>query len=1263
MEALERLRYEMVSHDDQVHSEKMEQLILKLESRQVTVALCGHFSAGKSSLINRLCGTKLLPSSPIPTSANVVTIRYGKDPQAVIRRKDSIGNSGERNDEAVSTVGIDELERYCVDGSEVESVEIRYPSPLLENDLALLDTPGIDSTDEAHYLATQSALHLADIVLYVMDYNHVQSEVNFAFTKRLQDWGKPLYLIVNQIDKHKERELPFIAYKQGVEQAFRDWQINPDGILYLSLKQQDHPENDWGKLLWLLEQLKLEKDQFRQHSIIQSGNHIARQYLQSVEAANEPEKTALWDIAVQKERASDMAKLKALREAAAALDHEAERFLSKGKKDIEGIIQNASITPAKTRDLIHAYLESRRPDFKIGLFFGKSKTMAEINRRLEVCYLDIRKQVNVHLEFHLRDLLKKLAEAYGLADKQHLAQIDALTIGLSQDWLERQIHTGAIFTNEYTMTYSATIASEIKSAYRKAAFVILEAISNDVERLSKQKAEAMETEITEMAGQLEAELRLEEIERTEKAYEALVLAILDTMKSEAHALLLPNLEKAPLGEGDAQNPNWEDGNSVFRANGHKLATAGGEASRSGMDSANAESISDLTELSDRSGQSGPAGLFDASGLTAQSELSDQSGLSDLSSISLRAGLSRLAERLYRAADGIGDLTFMTSAAGVLRDKARRIESNTFTVALFGAFSAGKSSFANALMGEYVLPVSPNPTTAAINKLVPPTEAWPHGSAKIKIKSKEQMLEDIFHALGAIGMEPGSAINEPELLKLIGSLEPERVHVKGRPHYAFLKAVERGWKDTEDRWGEVFRADLELFRKYAAEEAKSCFVEWIELHYSCPLTDQGIILVDTPGADSINARHTGVAFNYIKNADAILFVTYYNHAFSQADREFLLQLGRVKDSFQMDKMFFIVNASDLASSQEELQSVVRHVESNLLPYGIRNPKIYPLSSMLSLEGKTGGVKQLIQDSGILHFETDFIRFTFEDLAGLAAASAKNELDRSIRLMESWLEQSQKSAAEKKREAEGLKAAYANIAVRLDRPESEREEQLLAQEMEELLYYVKQRIFFRFGEFYNYAFNPASLNDDNDKKTRLRAAWHDLIGLVSYDLSQEILATTLRIEQFLNGLTERWYDSMSREICETISGYPAGIYEAAAFDTPEVGDHLDGTEMDEKLILGIYKNAKSFFEGTGKQKLKDVLEVQVLELVNQFVEQQTSVLRSAYLNQYRERINRLTRQIGSSVKEHADGLLDALELNSDVSEMQRKLADLKRLAEEE
>ncbi|MDR4458811.1 dynamin family protein, partial [Bacillus tropicus] len=52
------------------------------------------------------------------------------------------------------------------------------------------------------------------------------------------------------------------------------------------------------------------------------------------------------------------------------------------------------------------------------------------------------------------------------------------------------------------------------------------------------------------------------------------------------------------------------------------------------------------------------------------------------------------------------------------EKRRRVETKQFTVALVGAFSAGKSSFANALLGEKVLQGSPNPTTATIKQILP-----------------------------------------------------------------------------------------------------------------------------------------------------------------------------------------------------------------------------------------------------------------------------------------------------------------------------------------------------------------------------------------------------------------------------------------------------------------------------------------------------------------------------------------------------------------
>src|ERR1700730_115403 len=72
------LEQTMRASGDEFHAQKLQQLYLKYKSGQLNIAFCGHFSAGKSSVINALCEYPLLPSSPIPTSANIVSIRNGQ---------------------------------------------------------------------------------------------------------------------------------------------------------------------------------------------------------------------------------------------------------------------------------------------------------------------------------------------------------------------------------------------------------------------------------------------------------------------------------------------------------------------------------------------------------------------------------------------------------------------------------------------------------------------------------------------------------------------------------------------------------------------------------------------------------------------------------------------------------------------------------------------------------------------------------------------------------------------------------------------------------------------------------------------------------------------------------------------------------------------------------------------------------------------------------------------------------------------------------
>src|SRR5699024_7491482 len=78
----------------------------------------------------------------------------------------------------------------------------------------------------------------------------------------------------------------------------------------------------------------------------------------------------------------------------------------------------------------------------------------------------------------------------------------------------------------------------------------------------------------------------------------------------------------------------------------------------------------------------------------------------------------------------------------LKEKKHRLENRQLTIALFGAFSAGKSSFSNALFGEQVLPVSPNPTTAVISRINPITDNYKHGTVVIQLKDDATLTEDL-----------------------------------------------------------------------------------------------------------------------------------------------------------------------------------------------------------------------------------------------------------------------------------------------------------------------------------------------------------------------------------------------------------------------------------------------------------------------------------------------------------------------------------------
>ncbi|PZD93594.1 dynamin [Paenibacillus sambharensis] len=1215
--ALATIRERMQEQGDPAHADKMAELLEKRTEDALIAAFCGHFSAGKSTLVNRLCGAELLPSSPIPTSANVVSIRGG-EPSAVIERlRDGIRET--------ITAAPERLEDYCVNGEEFVSVAISYPSALLGDDLMLLDTPGIDSTDAAHRLATESALHLADVVFYVMDYNHVQSEINFTFAKQLTDWGKPMYLIVNQIDKHRDNELPFAEYKESVKRAFADWHLEPAGILFLSLKKPDHPASQLDQLEALLRKLTSSKQELQSYNIDASARFLIAEHGEQLAYEAEPQRLRLLDAAGGEEEAATVAdRLNKLEAELADAKNRPAKLEEELRQEVQAILGSANIMPAVIRDLAHEMLESRKPGFRAGILFAGAKTAAEQARRLESFRRELDEQTQAVVYWHLKDLLRKAADKLRWRGDEVERQLqDGLGQELTGEWLLSQIQSGAVMGNEYTMTYSRQVVQKVQEDARRRAYSFIELLGAKAAERSAEEERQIEQQLAELQSKSQAVVELQAMDQREEAYLQSLLAELPASPKR------PSLPAPDTSVASRVHPESRDQSGTDRASDTRSAAAAPKEQ---------QEATSITDSKSTGHQTAGGNTFS---LVANTDMLHTQHAS--------------ARRLLDAASLLEGYEAMRGAVDAMKRKADRLQNGRFTIALFGAFSAGKSSFANALIGAPALPVSPNPTTAAINRIVPPEADFPHRTAKVIMKSYETMLDDVRFSLSMLGGDTSSP-DISRLLEQVKAFTPAGLHPGGRPHFSFLKAALEGWDSYGALLGKELKASPEEYRQFVAEESRSCFVQQIDLHYDCPLTAQGIILVDTPGADSVNARHTGVAFHYIKNADAVLFVTYYNHAFSQADRQFLTQLGRVKDQFELDKMFFIVNAADLADSREELQGVLKHVELNLLQHGIRFPRMFAVSSLLALTGKVENSRELMGQSGIEAFEQSFLDFTAKELGGMAIEAAKREITRARDIVADWIESAGHDEQTRRREAEALKEASAKALGQVRSSGSRAPFDPLQQELQELFHHVLQRVRYRFGEFFNVSFNPAVLQDDGrDLKKMLVSSWLELQQMLRKELSQELLATQLRLEVSLKRLVLKHYEAEAADTSQHLNGFRAEEYEPGDAASPALKEEWQAQEEpDVRWLSSRFKSPRHFFEGSGKSVMREDLEALLASGMQDYMDRRAEEWTGHYEQVWKSALAEAASRLERSIRSYESGRLASL--NQSVSEAElRQLLD--------
>ncbi len=1107
-----RLHRIFEENDDSDRAAKAKLFGKKILKNQFIIGFAGHFSSGKSSMINALTGETLLPSSPIPTSANIVNVHKADSDFAIVNKTEGKPVYFPEN------YDFEAVKEYCKSG-DVTQIDIGHKDSVLPDGVSVMDTPGVDSTDDAHRVSTESALHIADMVFYVMDYNHVQSELNFNFTKELQKYTD-LYLIVNQIDKHQSSELDFPAFKQTVKDSFSAWGVEPKGIYFTSLRDFEMENNDFEAVKSLVS-TSMEGWEGNVGKAAESAlsqlkdehlNYLEDEKMERLETFSNVLSPEEWE----------------LREEVKAETTKVERRLSvqdfaSWKSDFEknrkDLLENANIMPYELRNALTVYLEAMQPDFKVGMLFSGKKTEAERDaRRADVTDklgTVIPSQITVHLKRLMKSALK---DAALLTDRDSLA-IDEMQLEPPFSVVEDQMPKGVLITGDTVLNFANSLSTAIQrwfiketENWKNGQKEKFESLPDDAGTEVGMKAETLNQKLLAISTIEEMEEKIDKVKRS-------FSAMLPNQKLAAEALL-------------------EEWRQEFQA-----------------------STEDMLEFD-------PTMLKVEDKATAVAEQQIQQitepQLQDESTVLARA---------KKTASALGPIKGFEETADYLRRKAARLDGQEFTIALFGAFSAGKSSFSNALMGETVLPVSPNPTTATINRIRPVSKDHPHETADVRLKTVQQMTEDVRNSFSIFNIKIESledAYQKAEQLPTAGGTEQQ-------VHKSFIDAFRTGYNDFHKRLGETIRTNREEFGLYVAKEERSCFVDEIDFYYDCELTRSGVTLVDTPGADSINARHTNVAFEYIRNADAILFITYYNHAFARADREFLIQLGRVKDAFEMDKMFFIVNAIDLAQNKEEQESVENYVTEELQRFGIRFPRLFGVSSLEALKDR--------QHSGMVDFEEAFHHFLKDELKGMAVQSLAEEEQKAVARFKSLMEHTESNMSRKDERLAELKV----LEQQLRRQFAESPAPVIikdaAQELNELLYYVNQRVFYRFNDFFKEAFNP-SLFAGKSAQEALNSALHEIIEMTAFDFEQEIRVTNFRLSQRIKGNIDNRFRDETDKLRSQNPDYSFTPYEVEEAAMLEPDKAFPGA--DYSSVKSYYRNNKSFFEKNEKEKLRDALQ---------------------------------------------------------------------------
>lgn len=191
----------------------LEQLEGLVQSDSFKVLVLGEFKRGKSTFINAMLGSEILPAYAKPCTAIINEVKWG-EPRRALLHPAKVEGSKELPPQEVP---VEQLEEYVViqddiselHGNRYDKVELFWPLKLCQNGVEIIDSPGLNEHD-VRQKVTIDYLSCVDAILFVLSCEALGSKSELdVIDNILKPTGhEDIFFICNRFNmiRAKERE-------------------------------------------------------------------------------------------------------------------------------------------------------------------------------------------------------------------------------------------------------------------------------------------------------------------------------------------------------------------------------------------------------------------------------------------------------------------------------------------------------------------------------------------------------------------------------------------------------------------------------------------------------------------------------------------------------------------------------------------------------------------------------------------------------------------------------------------------------------------------------------------------------------------------------------------------------------------------------------------------------------------------------------------------------------------------------------------------